>query len=293
MNGKTNVAVASELSRYATVKKALELIEDDIAVEIKGKKRIVIKPNFVNVFVRLACTPATTVRAVLDVITKHTDQPVTIAEGSATSTWIGFTRFGYPLLLRDYKVRFVNLNQDKARPVEIYDSDMNIVTVPVAETVLDSDFLISAALMKTHDTVLATLGLKNVLVGAIRRAGQKGRIHQGYRAINMTLAKMAAVFHPHLAVIDGWRAMEGNGPSSGTPVDMKTAVASTDFLAADIIAANLMGFEPEEIGYLWRLCQTGPGEGNLERIEVAGEDIDRLKRDFKRHRNWRHQLNWR
>jgi uncharacterized protein (DUF362 family) len=289
----SKVALTSEETRYKTVLAALRLVEAEIASGIRGKQRIVIKPNFVNVFRSLACTPVATVKAILDIIKQYTDQTITIAEGSATSTWGGFLRFGYLSLKKNYNVRFVNLNRDKATMVDIYNSQLGFAQVPVANTILDSDYLISAALMKTHDTVLVTLGLKNVLVGSIRGALTKGRIHQGYVAINQTLAKLAKKYHPHLSVVDGFQAMEGDGPSSGSPVEMKVALAGTDFLAVDVVAAYLMGFSLEEIGYLYYCYQLGQGEGDLKKIAVLGEQLDKHRRKFVRHQNWKSQLSWR
>jgi len=56
-----------------------------------------------------------------------------------------------------------------------------------------------------------------------------------------------------LAVIDGHEGMEGNGPVMGTPVASKLAIASTDFIAADRVAVECMGVDPNWVGYL-RYC---------------------------------------
>ena len=48
-------------------------------------------------------------------------------------------------------------------------------------------------------------------------------------------------------MIDGFRAMEGNGPCNGTPVDARLALASLDPLAMDTLATKLMGFDPRQI----------------------------------------------
>ena len=39
------------------------------------------------------------------------------------------------------------------------------------------------------------------------------------------------------SVIDGFEGMEGNGPKSGTPVASRIALASTDYVAVDRVAA--------------------------------------------------------
>ena len=50
-----------------------------------------------------------------------------------------------------------------------------------------------------------------------------------------------------LVVVDGSAAMEGAGPLDGTPVPMETIVAGANALATDMVAANLMGFDPSEV----------------------------------------------
>lgn len=131
------------------------------------------------------------------------------------------------------------------------DSTPALGGVRVSRLLLDRDvFVISSAVMKTHDRAVATLSLKNIVVGAAikdrgTRWGQRGTgkkndkwiIHGGpsNEGINFNLFILAQKLHPHLAAIDGFQGMEGNGPMRGTPVDHKVAIASPDWLAADRI----------------------------------------------------------
>ena len=120
----------------------------------------------------------------------------------------------------------------------------------------DQAYVISAARMKTHDRVVATLSLKNIVFGAPikdlgfawgsgRKPGttnDKPIAHgSGYRAINYNLFALAPRLHPDLAFIDGFEGMQGNGPVGGTPVDHRVCVASPDWLAADRVGIELMG----------------------------------------------------
>ncbi len=59
----------------------------------------------------------------------------------------------------------------------------------------------------------------------------------------------------------------------GEPVDHKVAVVSTDWLAADRVATELMGFDFDKVGYLTFSARAGLGEGELARIEVLGERV--------------------
>jgi len=94
------------------------------------------------------------------------------------------------------------------------------------------------------------------------------------------MAKVYGV-RPHLAVLDGYQGMQGDGPVSGTAVPgQKVAVASLDWLAADRVALELMGPNnyrllntmpyPACLNYCW---QAGLGEWDLAKIEVLGEPV--------------------
>ncbi|TFG01903.1 MAG: DUF362 domain-containing protein, partial [Promethearchaeota archaeon] len=56
------------------------------------------------------------------------------------------------------------------------------------------------------------------------------------KELDIAIADLAHIFHPDLIVIDASYAQEGMGPSSGNSVKLDTIIASTDYLAADIIA---------------------------------------------------------
>ena len=100
------------------------------------------------------------------------------------------------------------------------------------------NFVISAAKIKTHNRVVATLSLKNIVVGtAVKDLGfrwgpggkpsattNKPIVHgNGFHGLQYNLYALAPKLRPDLAVIDGYQAMEGNGPVGGTPVDSRYA----------------------------------------------------------------------
>lgn len=325
---RSQVALVKGSDRYNNIVQALGLIESDI--DLGDKKLVLIKPNFVSTRRQLAATHVDAVRAVLDWLRPRYDGPITIGEGAATSdTFDGYRNFGYLDLADEYNVRFVDLNQDQWVPIEVYDRNLNPMVVRVARTTVESDFRISVGPPKTHDTVIVTLSLKNIAVGSLIRGrgggffqklGQllperltnsvwaekaksrlsainrsdKLAIHQGYHGINLNLYRLAKAIAPHLSVIDGFVGMEGSGPSSGDPVDLGVAIASTDFLAADVVATVVMGFDPNEVGYLHYCKLGGLGVGDLDDIEIVGNaTIEECRRPFKPHPTYRQQLQWR
>ena len=167
-------------------------------------------------------------------------------------------------------------------------------------------FLIWAAMFKTHDRVVATLSLKNIVVGAAlkdakvgggsdkpARKSDKPIVHGGgFRGINYNLFALADRLHPHLAVIDGYEGMEGNGPVAGKPVAHRVCVVSPDWLAADRIAVELMGIDFKNVGYLNYCASAGMGETDLKKIEVLGEPDRSALKTYKLSDNYEQQLIW-
>ena len=327
MSAKSQVALIKGDNRYDNIAQALGLIEGD--VDLSDKKRILIKPNFVSTRWQLAATHVDAVRAVLDWLRPRYDAPITIGEGAAGSdTFDGYRNFGYLNLAEEHSVRFVDLNQDQWAPVQIYDRRLRPMGVRVARTALESDFRISVGPPKTHDAVIVTLSLKNMVMGSLVRGrgggffqklGQllpdqvtnsvlaekvksclsivnrsdKFVIHQGYHGLNLNLYTLAKVIAPHLSVIDGFVGMEGSGPSRGDPVDLRVAVVSTDFLAADTVATLLMGFDPDDVGYLHYCKLGGLGTGDLNDIEIMGNaTVEECRQPFRPHPTYREQLQW-
>jgi uncharacterized protein (DUF362 family) len=108
--------------------------------------------------------------------------------------------------------------------------------------------------------------------------------------IHRNIVELAKRTWPDLVVLDGFVCMEGDGPIDGSPVHLKTVIASADPVKADGLAARLIGIEPEEIGYLYYLQEEKMGEYSLEKL--VGDDLHRLRRKFKTHGTYDIQCQW-
>ena len=93
-------------------------------------------------------------------------------------------------------------------------------------------------------------------------------------------------------VIDGYEGMEGNGPNSGTPVASRIALASTDIVAADRVAAETMGFDPEWLGYVKYCGAVGLGQFDPARIDVIGAKVADVKKAYRPHPDIERELKW-
>jgi uncharacterized protein (DUF362 family) len=96
------------------------------------------------------------------------------------------------------------------------------------------------------------------------------------------LVTLAGFLMPHVSLIDGFLAMQGDGPRNGSRVPLGTVIAGTDAVAVDAVAASIMGFEPMNIGYLRQAHALGLGTADLSSIQVIG-DADLKPRRLRRH----------
>lgn len=289
---KPSVAVTSSTGHYEGVFNALRLVEEEVKDDIRGKKKVLVKPNFVSTTRQLAATRVDAVKAVLDVITKYHSGRIIFAEGPAGSSLKdALANFDYLQLQDDYDIEFVDLNRDDYVEVEGFDAQLRPLKFRLSKTIVESDYRISVALPKTHDTVIVTLSIKNMVVGSLL-GNHKSRIHQGYKAINLNIAKLAQTIMPHLGVIDGFVGMEGSGPVGGDPINLGMAAASFSPVSLDAVVTKIMGFNPSDIGYLHHLHEWKKGVIDLNEIEIIGASVDDVSKNFQPHPNYPQMLSW-
>ncbi|MCL4534692.1 MAG: DUF362 domain-containing protein [Bacteroidetes bacterium] len=293
-NRPSRVALTRGESRYDNVRRALELVQDDI--DLRGKRRVVIKPNLVSVRRQLASTHVNAVRAVLDFVRERYRGKLVIAERPETGTAAeAFRNFRYADLPRRYDVELVDLSDGGALDCQAVDAELKPLTLRVSRYLAESDYRISVNPPKNHDFVLVTLSAKNMAVGSLvkdDRGNDRKRFHQGYPGINLNLYRVVRLVYPHLAVIDGYEGMDGDGPVNGDPVPLRVALASTDFVAADAVTASVMGYDPSQVGYLTYCQKGGLGMADLSRIQVVGDPLTECRRPFRHHPDYAVQLQW-
>jgi uncharacterized protein (DUF362 family) len=229
-----------------------------------------------------------------------------IAEASAGNTLDGFENFHYNGLPAEYshqKISLVDLNTEgKYVTIPLIDFDLHIQPVRLAARLVDPDaFVISSAMLKTHNAVVATLSVKNMVLGAPLhnppgqpRWNDKRKYHVGVRQNHYNMLLTAQRLQPSwgAALVDGYEGMEGDGPGSGTPVASRIAIASTDFIAADRVAVEAMGIDPSWVGYLVFSGQVGLGNYDLKKIQIQGAAIDAVRKKYRLHSTIERELQW-
>lgn len=284
--------------------RALKVQQEAIRRAI-GNRRVVIKPNNVAIDKQLAATHAGCLEGILEFLKSIGKlEGTVIAESAANGpTLDGFENYHYTDLARKYPVKLVDLDAEEVERIHVFDEqDLRPHPVRMSKLLLDpNSFIISAAKLKTHDLIVATLSLKNIVLGApvkdvaAKSGGKNDKriVHGGgFRGLNYNLFDLARRLHPHLAVIDGYDGMEGHGPTRGTLVEHRVCLASPDWLAADRVGLELMGIDFAKVGYLNYCAQAGLGESDLRKIEILGEPMARHVRHYKLADNIDQQLIW-
>ena len=274
----------------------------------QGKERIMIKPNLVSNDPRATTKPQ--VIQALAKLMKNAGKDVSIGEGSAAAGGFNaldnityrtknrelleamqqfvFDELGYTEMARTLKIPLINLHLGEMVDVEV-PNGFAYQNITLHHLLTKIDLLCSVPMMKTHILATVTLGMKNLIglypgtiystvrAGVHDHAADAGSPGVAFETIDMMRANKLG-----LVVVDGSTAMEGNGPGNGTLVPMDVIIAGTNPLATDMVAASVMGFEPEEIPtFLWA-NKAGIQPRSLDEIDIRGEKVSSVNHRFVR-----------
>jgi uncharacterized protein (DUF362 family) len=272
----SKVAVVKGKRAHKTVYNALDLINYKDALE--GWDRVLIKVNFITT--KTWDTGATTDPLVVEAIIKKLKElPIEIvvveSDASVTNATKAFQLTGMSDICKRNGVEWMNLRYEKDRvQLEILNfKTLKSIKVP---RIVTESALISAAKLKTHSETKVTLGMKNQF--GLLPDKLKGIYH--LRDMAKVITDINKVLPPTLTVIDGFIAMEGRGPSGGTPIKMNTIIAGRNPVSTDATAARIMGFDPWSVPHIRMAHEEGLGA--IDNIEILGDGIEAVKKKFKR-----------
>ena len=288
---KPKVALTRGGNRTENIYKSLQLLGDDI--NLKGKKNVFIKLNLISKENQLAATHAEGVRGLLQFLRERYHGKITLTEGWRGPAQTVFERFGYPALAKEFGAEIFDLHKGEFTEVEVCDATMHPLKLHYSRPIIDSDYRIAIGPAKTHDCVGVTLSIKNIAMGALADNGDKRSMHQGYPVQNLNLYLLAKAYPLQLAVNDGFIGMEGDGPIRGEAVEWGAAVSSCDPVAADCLTAQLIGFDINDIGYLWYCQKKGLGVSSINEMNIVGANAKDSYRKFKPHSSFASQRHWR
>jgi uncharacterized protein (DUF362 family) len=187
-------------------------------------------------------------------------------------------------VVQDEGAEFFDHNRPPFVSVELeYAPDIEVAgpqrAVMVNRRVLEYETLVALNQLKLHRTATVTLALKNIAISypaadyyGHPRSTEKHR-HCFFDDLHSFIAAMAKRFPIDLAITVGHPAMIGTGPLGGHVVETGLVIASTDALAADVVGAKLLGFNPQAVRHLWEAERLGLGETDTDRMEFPAMSL--------------------
>lgn len=299
-SGKSRVSFAVGTDRRDMVYQLMKPFEKEISEGIRGKN-VIIKPNLVSTKVPLCATHPDAVRGILDFLKPIYAGKIIIAESPATKdgTLEGYQNFGYMPLKNEYNVDLIDLNFEDSTYEWVLDKNLHPVAVPIINRFLNpKNYFISVTRLKTHDRVVATMSIKNMVMGSpLHKYNVKNYKHVvhpgGSRWANFNMFLIAQKVRAGFSILESVEGMQGNGPIGGFPMEHGVALAGADPVAVDSIGAELMGIDVNNIGYLKFCADAGMGTIDRSNIEIiGGKDPAHYVQKYKLHERIEEQFDW-
>jgi uncharacterized protein (DUF362 family) len=184
------------------------------------------------------------------------DNPVNTAERC-------FARSGIAEAARKAGAKLVLPGERDFRLVTVAGATLRMAEVlwPLVE----ADRVINVPIVKQHGLSRATLAMKN-WYGVL--GGHRARLHQD---IHRSVVDLAGMVKPTLTVMDATRILLSNGPSGGSPDDVKrldTVAVATDEVALDAWGASLLGLAPADLGSIELGEKAGLGRADWKSLKI-------------------------
>jgi uncharacterized protein (DUF362 family) len=256
---------------------------------VKKGDTVIIKPNLSSSRGNLTYPGNTDYRIVAEIARQARTLGagrIIVAEGAGTGKPLSDPLIGQIRYNTIDGVEFLDLNTIPREDCYYVSSPKKLTNPPIymPKIYVDADVVISVPKLKTNFAVGPSLGLKNGF-GAppkpLVNDGSRWKLGLHSRGIPESIVEINLLRKPDFVVIDGIIAGEGDGPTNNSPVDARVVFAGDDVMAVDTIASYFMGFTPQKIPHLKLAAENGLGEYRMQRIEVAGADIHKIRMDFK------------
>jgi uncharacterized protein (DUF362 family) len=301
----TTVGLVKGEDRFTNVLHSLMNAGDELRRKIHGN--VLIKVNTVVGHGSLADTQPEALRAVLEFLKPLKTNRIWVGESSANPNPMEiFRQAGFLPLQKDYAVEFVDFNALGFDEIELLAIEKPPLPAPISRATKEFDCLISLSVPKAHSDAVVTLSGKNMM--GFLAGGQEWRIH-GVRefgrddnlvacthTIHKNLRRLLKVVRPDVAVLDGFHSFEGGTVpqcARGDMVEPKIAIAGADFVAVDTVAATVLGFNPQDVGYLVYSAEDGYGTNDLSQIKIVGATIAEARFPLKPAPRIEYLVRWR
>ncbi len=246
----------------------------DLDCQIKGK--VFVKPNVVTAnkrYIHHSYTNPSVVEAAVKVLKESGPERITVGEsgGYGTPTRLFFKEAGYYEMAKRAGTHVIDLNEHGMVKVPL-EKGVWHKKIMLSKHIRDADFKVWMPKLKYH--VFASI--TNVLKLNVGILAHKERLLYHDHRIHEKIVDLLEPGYPDLVVsdaIDITYGVEG----APYPVRLGVLIIADHPLAADVVAAHIMGYKPEEIQHLRIASERGYGSLDLEDISISGDaDLDKL-----------------
>lgn len=249
--------------------------------------KILLKPNILSGKPpeRAVTTHPEVIRAVIQWLQQFHPSQIIVTDSSGGrnpgTTKLAMERSGIAKVCMEENVDCFPL---ESSPRQIYHVENPLVIDHFASSSLlhEVDLIINLPKIKTHELCTLTCCIKNMF-GTIL-LGNKAQFHTQFPGLDQfssALVDIYSVSLPQLTIIDGFYAMEGNGPAAGTVVKYDLILAGYDGIALDHTVCDLIGINSNSIVYLQKEKEKKLGISDRSKITYFGDPLDQCKRKFK------------
>lgn len=253
-----------------------------MAAFVRPGARVVLKPNYVTARPadRGANTHPQLILAVAELVRECGGTPI-VADSPGWGSAESVARVsGLADLARAVDLPIVTLDD----PIHPTRSVPRIRHLRTSRTVAEADLVINLPKFKAHQQLLLTLAVKNVFgcVPGRRKAALHMLSRDDAQWFGRMLVENYLAVRPALTILDGIVAMEGNGPSNGTPRRLGLLMAGTDAVAIDRVAVEIVGVAWRQLPTLAAAADMGVGCTDLGSIELIGPPLENFRvADFR------------
>ena len=232
---------------YRSVKAGIEAL-GGIETFLDKSEKILVKPNFLSAALpeKAVTTHPAVIEAVFRILQEegyfHVQYGDSPGHGSCQAA---AGKIGLEEAAERYGVKRANMEEEV---LTSFPGGKTAKEFHFAKGIAEADAIINVCKMKTLALVRVTGAVKNVygfICGARKAAG-----HVKYPNASVFARALADIHRCtdiRLHIMDGITAMEGNGPGSGTPVNMKVLLLSTDPVALDSVFCHMVYLDPQMV----------------------------------------------
>lgn len=278
-----DIGIARNNDESTAINEALNLIQADNL--INSNDVVVITPNWVQ-----PQNPNTgdvvgpeSLRTIIKFAKKNNPRRIVVATGSAGKSTVEVMKeVGYEKVIQEECVEFIDVNHGPFTRINLNHNSPSATNLN--KLFEEMTFLISFAQLKIHNEATMSAAIKNIALGwpPTEEHGHPKKNLGIHNDLHGFIRAMAEKVKIDLSIISANPAMVGTGPHGGVARHTGIVISGTDPVAADTVAARLLGFKAQAVHYLWELKNLNIGIGEVDKMNIKGLELKEAEKLFNK-----------